>query len=158
MKICFALFLLTLVALSQSACDSNDYYGYDWEKKNTILKVPVVLDSLRGDTLNVRILSWGLDTVPKVIYSSTLDSFVITADIKGENFSKPGADTLWKPGYEYEWHNSRLTLNYLGDIMKIERKNSQTPQLTPFPENLIIIEKMQIEVPKSVKQINYTYW
>ena len=86
--------------------------GYNWEKKEQITSIPFYPDSLASDSITIRLIDLGdsPDSV-KVIYSSTIDSFRVTADAFGTNFTTLGADTAWKPTYRYLWGIRQMDIN-----------------------------------------------
>jgi hypothetical protein len=156
MKITILLFLFFLAACCFNACDtcgsgSTDTFSID--QKGHVFMIPFYPDSLSGDSLEMSVFFYFQEGVKKqVVYSSTLDSFRITADIAGWSLSKTEADN-WKPSYSYNWVDKRLRVHY-NDFHPyiIEQKNSQTPQCTPA-ENSAVVTSVKIEVPRTVKSV-----
>lgn len=131
--------------------------GYTWEKKDHVFMVPYYHDSLGGDSLSIRVyyLSDGIE--PEIVYSSSLDSFKITTDIRGSYFYSDGADSLWKPYYDYEWGYETLYLGYSVFEYTPAKQFSQTPQCSP-PVNDIDVQKIRVEVPKNIRVITLRNW
>ncbi len=145
--------MLTLITLSQSACDScGSDEGYTWEKKDYVLMVPFYPDSLASDSVFVNFFPDLYHTTPQIVYSSSLDSFRITMDVKGAYFGFPGSDTIWKPSYDYYWGSKELRIDYWFDYATTLKQNAQTPQCTPAMDE-VFVTKVRIEAPKTVKYV-----
>ena len=158
MKTSTIIIFIILVGCWLSSCGPADTCGpfpegYNWEKKDYQFRVPFSLDSLHSDTLNIGLRSYGYTSDTEVVYSDQLDSFVITVDVQGENYEDKTAEETWKPYYKYYWSRQELAISFVGDYFMIKGKNSQTPQCSPAPYNVLNVTKIRIEVPKSLKHV-----
>jgi hypothetical protein len=129
--------------------------GYNWERKALPTSIPFYPDSLLSDSIRIRFADWyyNLDSV-KVFYSSTLDSFRITADALGTNFFIAGADTNWRPKHSYVWNAKQMDIYFQNYIPVSTQKNSQSPQCSPIPGDYLTVSNVSIEVPKTIKYVS----
>ena|SRR5688572_12633149 len=163
MKTSTTILFIAIIGCWFCSCEPADTcgpfpQGYDWEKKNTLLTIPFYPDSLKMDTLRISVEASNFPSDSKILYSSAIDSFQITSDVVGSNYMTAGADTLWKPTFQYRWSENKLILSYNGDISIIKRKNSQDPQCTPPRTDYISITRLLIVVPKTISVVKVGPW
>ena len=127
--------------------------GYNWEKKDYQFKVPFSLDSLRSDTLNIRLYSHEHTSDTEIVYSDQLDSVAIIVDVQGENFEDKTAGETWKPYYKYYWPREELGINFVGDYFRAQGKGSQNPQCSSAPYDVLTVTKLRIEMPRTLKHV-----
>ena len=139
-----------------SSCESwlcpDPDRGYTWEKKDYVLTVPFSPDSLATDSMYIKFYVNGNLPSPEIIYSSILDSFRITTDVKGSYFYGGNEDSIWSPKYKYVWNLQMFVLDYfyLHHIQTV--KNAQSPQCQPAQE-VVEVTKLKIEVPRQIRRI-----
>ena len=152
------------VALSLSSCWLTDNCGpfeegYYWEKKNDVTFIPFYPDSLASDSITINYTDWEYESDSvEVVYSSTLDSFKVTADAYGSNFITPGADTSWEPIYSYSYSKGQMSISMTNYKPKNNPKNTQTPQCSPFPAEHLTISNVVIEAPRTIHKVRINYF
>lgn len=147
---------MVFLVIGLSSCDSwfcpDAEPGYTWEKKDYTLTVPFYPDSLGTDSLYIKFYVDNTLPLPEIIYSSTLDSFRITTDVKGSYFYGERQETLWYPKYDYTWSSEMLRLDYSFLHRILAAKNVQLPQCEPAQE-VVEITRLKVEVPRQIRRI-----
>ncbi len=150
-----AVFISTLCSCSGWLDDCGPFdEGHTWEKKDHVFMVPFYPDSATRDTI---IISMGYvreGVTPEIVYSTTLDSFRITTNVRGSYFHQAGADTIWKPSYQYDSGYRWLSLSYRYNPYIATKQPSQSPQCSPKMDH-VEVQKVRIEVPQTIKYITF---